>query len=254
MTPEWDRMRASMWAYFPRMGEGSDRYRVVEFDGVLATVTPVLPDRSVPNSVIYEREEQLEAALPELAKVYEEAGVRAWTVWMPYFHERARTALAEAGHVLDANPEAMIIDLEDAEPPRENDPEPARDPSGADLGAVNDRAYGMKDTFARILGHGELDPAHTYVARLDGEAAATVVTSDHDGDCAIWWVAVAPEARGRGLAAGLMRRALADGKARGCTTSTLQATKLGQPVYERLGYRGLGPIEMWERRRAVEAG
>jgi hypothetical protein len=45
-----------------------------------------------------------------------------------------------------------------------------------------------------------------------------------------------------------MRRALADGRARGNEVSTLQATKLGRPVYERLGYRSFGTIEMWERR------
>jgi hypothetical protein len=46
-----------------------------------------------------------------------------------------------------------------------------------------------------------------------------------------------------------MRRALADGRERGCEVSTLQATKLGRPVYERLGYRAFGVIEMWERRK-----
>ena len=76
-----------------------------------------------------------------------------------------------------------------------------------------------------------------------------MVSLDHGGDCSIWWVATVPEARGHGLAPGLMRRALADGRARGCEVSTLQATKLGRPVYERLGYRGFGTIEMWERRR-----
>jgi GNAT superfamily N-acetyltransferase len=243
-------MHASMRAFFPEVAEGSEGYRVVELDGVLATVTPLVPDRSIPNSVVYDSEEQLEAALPELAAVYEAAGVLAWTVWTPHFHERARAALADAGHVLDANPEAMILDLDDAAPPREGDPEPDREPSAADLGLVNDRAYGLTDTFTLILGGGVLDPEHGYIARVDGEPAASVVTSDNDGDCAIWWVAVTPEARGRGLAAGLMRRALAAGKARGCTTSTLQATKVGQPLYERLGYRGMGPIEMWERRAA----
>ena len=56
----------------------------------------------------------------------------------------------------------------------------------------------------------------------------------------MWWVATAPEARGRGLASGLMRRALADGRERGNDISTLQATKMGRPVYEGLGYRAFG--------------
>ena len=58
-----------------------------------------------------------------------------------------------------------------------------------------------------------------------------------------------PEARGRALAPGLMRRALAAGREDGAEVTTLQATKLGRPVYEKLGYRALGAVEMWERRK-----
>lgn len=254
MTSEWDRMLASMWAFFPSVADASADFEVVELDGVLATVTPAVPDRSLPNSVLYRSEERLIAALPELAAAYERAGVRAWTVWTPGFHERARGALAEAGHVLDANPEAMILDLDLAEPPRPGDPEPDPEPSAHDLGAINDRAYGLTDTFVKMMGDGALDPRHAYIARVDGAPAASVATTHHGGDCAIWWVAVTPEARGRGLSSALMRRALADGRAAGCEVSTLQATKMGRPVYERLGYRGLGPIEMWERRKPAPAG
>jgi hypothetical protein len=32
-------------------------------------------------------------------------------------------------------------------------------------------------------------------------------------------------------------------------TSTLQATKMGFPVYERIGYRDIGELQMWELRR-----
>jgi hypothetical protein len=43
-------------------------------------------------------------------------------------------------------------------------------------------------------------------------------------------------------------QALLGASERGCETSTLQATKMGKPIYERMGYRDLGPLHMWERR------
>jgi GNAT superfamily N-acetyltransferase len=72
---------------------------------------------------------------------------------------------------------------------------------------------------------------------------------DVNGDCGIYWVGTMPDARGRGVATGLMRQALLEARERGCETTSLQATAMGRPVYRRLGYRELGAIEMWERRR-----
>jgi GNAT superfamily N-acetyltransferase len=249
-APSWDRMLESMRVFFRSVPEGSEGGHCLELDGVVAAVTPAVPERSLPNSVVYESEDALEAALDRLATGYEEAGVLAWTVWVPEHDRRARSLLEEAGHVLDATPTAMIARLAAVEPPREDDPTPDPEPELRDLGWINDRAYGTGDDFERVIGDGRADPAFTYIARLDGEPAASVVSHDHEGDTSIWWVATVPEARGRGLAPGLMRRALADGRRRGCEVTTLQATRVGRPVYERLGYRPLGTIEMWERRKA----
>lgn len=72
---------------------------------------------------------------------------------------------------------------------------------------------------------------------------------DAHGDAGAYAIATVPAARGRGLATGLLRQALSDARERGCSTSTLQATKVGFPIYERLGFENLGPIDMWERRK-----
>jgi GNAT superfamily N-acetyltransferase len=243
-TAAWERMLESMRVFFRSAGA-----RAAELDGVVAAVTSEVPERSLPNSVVYESEDALLGALDELAKLYDDAGVLAWTVWVPEYHERVRAVLGEAGHTLDANPAAMIAELSDVEPPRDGDPEPVPDPTAEEVGLVNDLAYGTGDAFQRMMGSGPLDPGDAYLARENGRPVASVVTQDHDGDRSVWWVATVPEARGRGLAPGLMRRALAAGRERGCGVTTLQATKVGQPVYERLGYRSLGAIEMWERRK-----
>jgi ribosomal protein S18 acetylase RimI-like enzyme len=245
----WARMLESMRVFFRTLPESSDDARLLELDGVLAGITPAVPERSIANWVLYDGEDALIAAIDELAAAYEEAGVLAWTVWVPEYDERVRGALERAGHALDATPTAMIASLDEIEAPRESDPRPDGEPTITDIAVVNDLAYGTGDSFRRLMGEGRADPRFSYVARENGEPLATVVSHDHAGDCSMWWVATVPEARGRGLAPGLMRRALHDGRDRGCEVSTLQATKLGRPVYDRLGYRSLGTIEMWERRR-----
>jgi GNAT superfamily N-acetyltransferase len=247
----WERMLESMRVFFRTVPEASAGAHLIQLDGVLAGVTPSVPERSIANWVLYEHEDALIGSVDELAAAYDDAGVLAWTVWVPEYHERVRGALGEAGHKLDATPAAMIASLDDIEAPREDDPRPDPEPSIADIAAVNDLAYGTGDSFRRLMGEGAANPRFNYVARRNGEAVTAVVSHDHEGDCSVWWVATVPEARGRGLAAGLMRRALHDGRQRGCEVSTLQATRLGRPVYERLGYRTLGTIEMWERRKTA---
>jgi GNAT superfamily N-acetyltransferase len=94
----------------------------------------------------------------------------------------------------------------------------------------------------------ELPGVILHVARADGRPASVVGTHDHGGDSCIVYVATLPEARGRGLASRLMAHALHEARGRGATTTSLQATKMGYPVYARLGYRDLGALQMWERR------
>jgi ribosomal protein S18 acetylase RimI-like enzyme len=244
----FDSMRASL-----RLGEtGAPGNRVLEPEGVTAAVVAATPDRSVVNSVVYERVEALEAALDELAAGYQAAGVRAWTVWVPDGDERAARLLEEAGHVLDASPRAMGIELDRLGDP----PGPEPDWSGAwDLssaGLINDRAYGDPDgLWERALGGLPEEAGHLYLSRVDGEPASFVLVHDHDGDCVFWFAATVPAARGRGLVSSLLHRALRDAHERGCRTSTTQATAMGRPVYERIGYRDLGALHMYERRRAT---
>jgi GNAT superfamily N-acetyltransferase len=247
----WRLMLGSMKAAWRGLGPATPGGRTIKRDGLVASVVPAVPERSVMNSVIYDDPGALEASLDELAAGYEEAGVIAWTVWVPEHDRQSAELLAGAGHVLDATPAAMVCDPAQVEPPDESRLELMPEPNFAHVAAINDRAYGYREgPFTRAFGGAPPDQVHLYVAAVDGEPAACVVAEDHDEtDCGIYWVATLAEARGRGLGTALMRKALADAHQRGCRTSTLQATKLGQPVYERLGYRSIGTLEMWERRK-----
>lgn len=244
----WRRLVSSL-AQWSRMIDGSSAgMRTVERDGYIATITPATPDRSLVNDVVYWDPAALEADYERLAADYRAAGVGAWTVWVPDTDRDTADLLAERGHRLDADPEAMIVELGEIQRP----PEPpgfSRDVDPLTVVRINDAAYGLPDSFQIALADMELrDGLYVYGAGEDGRVSSCLFAFDHEDDCSVWLVATLPHARGRGLAAALMAHALADAAERGRTTSTLQATDLGRPVYERLGYRSLGEIELWESR------
>jgi GNAT superfamily N-acetyltransferase len=242
-----ERPYRSLWPFCRLMAACSEGARLVEREGVIATVVPVTPARSITNSVVYERAGALEQALEPLAAVYAEAGIRAWTVWVPEHDLAAQELLARAGHELDAAPAAMALDLAAFEPPATDGLDLDRDPSPSAVGRINDAAYGFDGEFARAFA---TVPGHlnVYAAKLAGEPVACVGSVYEDGDCGIYLVATLPEVRGHGLATKLMTVALEAARAAGCESASLQSTALGKPIYTRLGFRDFGVIQMWERR------
>ena len=214
----------------------------------MAVLVPAAPERSYFNAVLYEEPAALAAAYEEIAAAYAEIEA-AWTVWVRHGDRETATMLAEGGHVLDASPDLMARGLEGIErPPDGALDEWTADGSLVDVAAINDRAYRFgTDSFSRGLTRLPAGAAHIYVARQGAEPVACAMLLDHDGNSELDAVAVVPEARGRGLSAALVAHGLADAAERGARTTTLVATRLGRPVYDRLGYRPLGTLEMWER-------
>jgi GNAT superfamily N-acetyltransferase len=244
------RMYETFAAAFAASAASVEDGRVLEPVGIFAAVNPAVSERSVFNSVLYESHDALASALDDLAAAYDEEGIQAWTVWVPEADRASARLLEEAGHVLDATPSAMVLDLDEMPEPDPGDLDWDAEATIEQVCAINDRAYGYEDgTFARGMGNMPEGVMRFYRARLGSKLASVVGTLELDGDCGIYWVATLPEARGRGLTSRLMHVALEEGRERGCDISTLQATKLGRPVYEALGYRDVGTLEMWERRR-----
>jgi GNAT superfamily N-acetyltransferase len=232
------------------VGNASPGARVLERDGVTAVLVPAATERSVVNSVLYESADGLASAYDEIAAAYAEIGA-VWTVWARAGDERARELLERAGHTLDATPAVMALDLSGGfeRPPDGALEDWTADGDAAVVGPLNDRAYPFgTDSFTRALAQLPPNELTTYVAQIDGRPAGCLVIVDHERNADVEMVAVVPEARGLGIAGKLLRHALADAAERGLETSTLISTRLGRPVYERLGYREAGVLEMWERR------
>jgi GNAT superfamily N-acetyltransferase len=235
------------WGSIAEQAGGS----IWEDGDVLAAVFPISPERSIFNSVFYEDGERLLASLDSIADAYERAGVRAWTVWVPKDEEPVARALSDAGHQLDAEPRAMAMEISELRaPPPDEQIELREEQDMAEVARLNEIAYGWAPGEFDAVARAEIPDTFAYFASIDGETVGTAVAWDHRDDAEIAWVATLPEARGRGVGGQLTARAVADAGGRGCRTTTLVATKLGRPVYDRLGYRDFGAIQMWERRKS----
>lgn len=89
----------------------------------------------------------------------------------------------------------------------------------------------MNTSLARTPG------ATVYVGYADGLPVTSglgVRTGDTIG---VYNIATVERARRRGYGAAMTMRIVADGAAEGCDVAVLQATDMGRPIYERLGFR-----------------
>jgi GNAT superfamily N-acetyltransferase len=243
-----ERVFDGLSAFCRLVGSSSEGAKTIERDGVIAAVVPAAPERAVVNSVVCRSADALEAAYDELAEAYGQAGA-TWTVWVRPGDDAAARILEGRGHVLDAQPTAMAHDLEGVERPAPDAlPDWTAEGDIAVVGPLNDRSYNFgTDSFTRALQRPPGEATHVYVAHDGGEPVGCLLMTDHDGNSDVESVAVVPEARGRGISRHLLLHALADAAERGNETSTLVATGLGYPVYERVGFRPLGRVSMWER-------
>jgi len=222
---------------------------LIRHSDLLAAVVPSSPQRSFFNSVFYSDPAALSAEVEGLGAAYDSHGVDAWTVWVPDEDRGSAHMLAARGHVLDASPRAMAMELADLGPelpaPQGVEPGPIDASTSAGL---NDRAYGFgSDGFAAgIAGETSIRWHGAFAGDEPLGCVGTIAIGD---DCLITGVATPPENRGRGIASWLVRSALTGARAQGMTTASLQASRAGASIYERLGFRDLGFLEMWELRR-----
>lgn len=76
-----------------------------------------------------------------------------------------------------------------------------------------------------------------YTGYTGGLALSTGVGVRTGNTIGLYSISTVPHARGRGYGAAVTTRVAIDGVKDGCTVAVLQASPMGFPVYERLGYR-----------------
>ena len=246
-------LKRRLWEGFAALqtllGGNAKHGYVIRREGLLASIVPSAPDSPALNAAVALDPAAAPRYLEELEVRYGDAGVRRWAVWVDGAAREvtselrhANMAIASASPGMGAVLSDLKIDLSTANP-RPNANLQA-------VGRVNDLAYGNVDNrLERTLNTLEEGTLRGYKADLNGVPASVALALHHGQDCGVSFVATIPQARRHGLATQVMRSALADAQRHQLTTITLQATELGERLYQQLGLRRLSPMELWERRR-----
>lgn len=236
--PDLDLYRRGMatavacWTAYARAIPGGSVHRLPGVD--LAVFTDG-PERDVLNNAVLAPglgHRAQRHAVDAMVAAYADAGVTSYAAWV---HETDTTmlgALTERGFAHQETTWAMGRSLDAVVSPAGPQVVPAR---WAEYLQVLELPTGL---LARA------DPADfsVVVGRWHGEAAATGMVYDHDGDAGVYNVGTLSHARKRGLGSAVVSRLLHDAAVRGCTTATLQSTEMARGVYAGQGFRDLGRI------------
>lgn len=232
-------------------GTASESGRMIRREGLVASVCLATPERSLFNSIYAKDLEVLRRELGELEGTYRAAGVRAWMVWLRGGDPLGPGLLEPRGYVLDGSPRSMGLELSQLRPPTSPLPAPVTLLGGdiREAGQINDRAYGHAGpAWATALTRPPTVPIAWVIATWDGEPVACAAAIESGDDAQVTGVATVPERRGHNLAGHLIHALLVEAEGRGARTATLQASRAGAPVYERLGFEDVGCCDLWERR------
>jgi ribosomal protein S18 acetylase RimI-like enzyme len=226
------------WNALARLSPGS---RLVQLKGSVAAVFPSwLP---LNNAILLGGHDTVSAAAEasSVARLYKEAAVPAWALWRPTQTSDLDTAdVANELGALKRDTTTLVMRASLSSRFRRRDAVlPAS--IAAVAGFDDDVQLGAGD-----LGVYEAVPGLSGWALLDEGVVVTAAWSFlHGSDCGVYAVETAARSRRRGFARSLMEHVLADAQERGATTATLQSTRMGQALYESLGFTAAGRYEEW---------
>lgn len=106
-------------------------------------------------------------------------------------------------------------------------------------------AAAMVKTVEQDIGLQPANGLRRYVGYLGGVPVAASGLVLHAGVAGIFAVATLPHARGQGIGGAMTRIPLLDALAEGYAVGTLQASEMGYPVYQRLGFETVCGIGLY---------
>jgi ribosomal protein S18 acetylase RimI-like enzyme len=228
------------------IGRHGPESALLERPEFVAAAVPGVPS-SLINAAVPRGGAALAPHLDQIEDFY--ARVPKWGVWLDPAHTQDAEALQARGLVLDSTPMLMSATLEDIAGP--GDARAAERVEMHQVGAVNDLAYGTpQPVITRAVSTFPANALRPYGLRVGNEVASVAMIVDAGHDAFVTMVATLPHHRGKHLASSLLAHALREAKQRKMTTTSLQASKLGQGIYARLGYRPLGEVHLYEKRPA----
>lgn len=97
----------------------------------------------------------------------------------------------------------------------------------------------------RVLGYGEGVALRNFIAYQDGVPVATSSLCLGAGVAGIYCVSTVPDARYQGIGTAVAATPLCAARAQGYRFGTLQASKMGLPIYRRMGFEEYCAIRMY---------
>ena len=232
----------SLAAFQRLIGLHAPDAEVLEHDAFVASRVPATHS-SLINAAV-PRENGIAEHIDEIQRFYD--GQPKWGVWIDPARTEDADALTARGLVLDSTPVLMAAELNDVE--RGPDRQVVR-VTLDEVGVVNDAAYDLPaGTISDPVTSLPANELHTYGIRELKEAMSVALVQDVGSDAFVSFVATLPANRGEHLASRILAHALHEADERGQITTSLQASKLGQGIYARVGYQALGEIHLYERR------
>jgi GNAT superfamily N-acetyltransferase len=113
--------------------------------------------------------------------------------------------------------------------------------------------FGMAEATGSIWSHvvaplGYDRPVRYYLGYLGGRPVATSGLFFHNGIAGVYKVTTLDEARKKGIGAAMTAHALFEARQAGYSTAVLQASPMGFPIYQRLGFRTTCTVDWYSRR------